>query len=344
MFYSINGYARSVNDIMRKADAMLSNAAERDDGSRVVDAPTTFMLSNPLARFPIGEGAEDLAARCVAESIYFLSGIDSGEFIWEFRGWDDPRKRPRADAESLGRALRFHGPMSPPYSQGGMTFARAAALRHGGMDMRNFTDWFPPAVERLKLNPCADVFIPLADALNPLDALGLWLHAREGALDMQVSCGILDCCEGMAARVLSPLAFFQQVIADAAGFRLGRMTISAGCLYRRANPDRTFIMARSRSPDIARGMNEFHYPCARLSPRDIDTLVAMTIEFASRLDERSVSRANPLDGDDRARAFSDCAEVIRAWEARRMGRDDVRGMHIAHPQLRRMFGEKEDGE
>lgn len=323
--------ADCANGVMLRARNLMREAAEDVGGSMELNMPQAFVLTNPLARFPTGEGAWEVATRCVAEGIYLLSGMNTNDFIWEFRGWDDPRRYTRVEPATFGTSLRFHNfrISTVPYDY------RNVSVLLRGDNKHDYIDQLAIAVERLKLDKMANVFIPLSTVLNPMDVLGLWFHERCGVLDMVISCGKLEYGESMIYSILSPLAFLHQLIADMVGIGLGRTIIAAECLWSKKDTDWTFIPAVK---DVS-SMQDFRYPDGHLSIKDINMLVLLMIEFASRLDERSIERGNPFAGDSKVQVFNDYAEVIRAWKAERIGRKDVRGKGICHPQLRKIFGE-----
>jgi hypothetical protein len=74
-----------------------------------------------------------------------------------------------------------------------------------------------------------------------------------------------------------------------------------------------------------------------LNLRDLDVLMSIMIEFVSRLDENSLGRANPFEGDDRIRLWSDYAEIFRAWKAEKLGYKIMMEQNFFHPQLRFIY-------
>lgn len=93
----------------------------------------------------------------MAESIYLLSGMNTNDFIWEFRGWEDPRKGARVEP-SLGAALRFHGYRASTMA---LYYMSISVFLRGDNRGHDYTDQLGIAVQRLKLDKAANVFIPL---------------------------------------------------------------------------------------------------------------------------------------------------------------------------------------
>jgi hypothetical protein len=90
-------------------------------------------------------------------------------------------------------------------------------------------------------------------------------------------------------------------------------------------------------PPLVKGINDFSYPASNLTLRDIDNLIAMMQEFVGRLDEKSLSRANPYKGDSRVQLWSDMAEVFRANKAEELGYKVESESMFVHPQLQYIY-------
>jgi hypothetical protein len=69
----------------------------------------------------------------------------------------------------------------------------------------------------------------------------------------------------------------------------------------------------------------------------MDVLMSIMTEFVSRLDENSLSRANPFEGDARVQMWSDYAEIFRAWKAEKLGYKVMMEQNFFHPQLRFIY-------
>jgi hypothetical protein len=60
-------------------------------------------------------------------------------------------------------------------------------------------------------------------------------------------------------------------------------------------------------------------------------------EFTGRLDEKSLSRANPYEGDSRVQFWSDMAEIFRANKAEKLGYKIDSESVFYHPQLKYIY-------
>jgi hypothetical protein len=150
---------------------------------------------------------------------------------------------------------------------------------------------------------------------------------------MLVSAGYIDNAN-LLCKIVSPFAFLHQIVAELTEIPVGSCRFMIGCLY----TDRVLSLQPpwGLNPPIINTQG-FRYPKGGLTLRDVDTLVAIMIEFVSRLDENSLNRANPFEGDDRVQLWQDYANVFRAWKADKLGLKVTAEQNFYHPQLRFIY-------
>jgi hypothetical protein len=127
------------------------------------------------------------------------------------------------------------------------------------------------------------------------------------------------------------------MLSEVTNIPLGALTIVVAELY--GHPENMNRIKELSNADIplVGGLSDFAYPASNLTLRDVDNLIAMMQEFVGRLDEKSLSRANPYGGDSRVQLWSDMAEVFRANKAEELGyKIDGESMFI-HPQLQYIY-------
>jgi hypothetical protein len=271
-----------------------------------------------------------LVVKSVAESIYALSGMNGSDFIWEFRGLDEPRNSHFQDFESIGQPLRFWHENTGKV----LDYANSNYLRRQGT---GFTDQFQKAVVHFAYSD--DSFV--LSLREPGRAGGrvhsAWIRKDDsGRLQMMVSCGEINVDEELTARVIPAFAFIQQMLSEVTKIPMGTLTIAVAALYGH-DMSRIKELSKAELPVVG-GLTDFAYPAGNLTLRDVDTLIAMTQEFVGRLDEKALSRANPFEGDSRVQLWSDMAEVFRANKAEEFGYEIDGESVFFHPQLQYIYG------
>jgi hypothetical protein len=317
-----------VDEALRDTQGLLRQAGEKRGARYESPSPILFELTNPLARFSCRGDMRESAARAAAESLYLLSGMNGSDFIWEFRGWEDPRVKNNRDKYALGPSLRFLDQRSEMV----LDYHRSNALRQKGV---GFTDQLAWAVELFRKDKSAkDVVIQFASIQNPAVVHNAWFRDENGKLEMMVSAGYIDNAYELLCKIVSPFALLHQIISELTEIPMGSSRFMIGCLY----ADQLSLPKRILSLDIPIvNMHDFQYPKSGLQLRDVDTLTSIMIEFVSRLDENSLSRANPFEGDARVQMWSDYAEIFRAWKAERLGYKTIMEQNFYHPQLRFIY-------
>jgi hypothetical protein len=64
--------------------------------------------------------------------------------------------------------------------------------------------------------------------------------------------------------------------------------------------------------------------------------MSIMVEFVSRLDENSLNRSNPFEGDDRIQLWQDYANIFKIWKADKLG-IKINNPSFFHPQLRFIY-------
>lgn len=324
---------KSIDDIIKNAATLCSRyGAGKNADARVIPQPVMVTLENPLLRFSCLTGMKKLLARSAAESIYALSGMNGSDFIWEFRGWDDPRRVFRIDPESIGYPLRFWGEKTgKPLNYGNSNHLRQ-------MDA-GFVDQFQKTFTHL-INNSSESFVILLREPNQKGsgAYSAWVKKDSlGRLRMMVSCGEVNVIDDLIVKIIPAFGFIQQMLSEVANIPLGSLTISIAELYCRTDDlSRVKELSKVKLPLVG-GLNDFMYPPGNLTLQDIDNLISMMQEFVGRLDEKSLSRANPYEGDQRVLFWSDMSECFRANKAEAFGYKVENETMFYHPQLRYIY-------
>jgi hypothetical protein len=118
-----------------------------------------------------------------------------------------------------------------------------------------------------------------------------------------------------------------QIISDLVGIEMGNVLFTIGCLH-------GFEFKKSKFPEVK--MGSFKYPSGNLTLRDMDNLMAIMVEFVSRLDDKSLGRVNPFEKDDRIQLWQDYANVFRVYKAEQL-KIKIDIPHFFHPQLRFIY-------
>jgi hypothetical protein len=99
---------KSIGDVIKNANTLVLKYGKGDGKCwRAIPQPVMMILENPLMRFSCMPEMRKFVVKSVVESIYALSGMNGGDFIWEFRGWSDSWPEARLDLESIGQPLRL---------------------------------------------------------------------------------------------------------------------------------------------------------------------------------------------------------------------------------------------
>jgi hypothetical protein len=323
---------KSIDDIIKNANTLVLKYGKEDaKHRRVIPQPVMMTLGNPLLRFPCMPEMKRLLAKSVAESIYALSGKNGSDFIWEFRRWNDPRQTANFDPESIGQPLRFWHEKTGK----ALSYANSNYLRQQGT---GFVDQFQKAFAHLVNSDDSFVITMREPNRKGGQVHSIWLQKDDpGRLQMMVTCGEIDVTEELTIEIIPSFAFIHQMLAEVTNIPLGVLTIAVARLYGHPeNMNRIKELSKAELPLVG-GLDDFAYPAGNLTLRDVDTLIAMMQEFVGRLDEKSLSRANPYEGDLRVKHWSDMAEVFRANKAEELGyKVDSESMFI-HPQLQYVY-------
>jgi hypothetical protein len=323
---------KSLDDIIKNANTLvLKYGKENKKQRRVIPRPVTMTLENPVLRFSCMPEMRKLLAKSVAESVYALSGMNGGDFIWEFRIRDDPRRATHIDLESIGQPLRFWGEKTGKV----LNYSNSNYLRQQGS---GFADQFQKAFAHLVNSENSFVISMREPNRDGGRVHSAWVCKDDyGRLQMMVTCGEIDVREELTVKIIPSFAFIHQMLSEVTNIPMGMLTIAAAELYGYPeNMDRIKELSKANIPLVG-GLDDFSYPAGNLTLRDIDNLTAMMWEFVGRLDEKSLSRANPYEGDSRVRLWSDMAEVLRANKAEELGYKVESESMFAHPQLQYIY-------
>jgi hypothetical protein len=321
---------KSIDDIIKNANALvLKCGKENGKRRRVIPQPVMMTLENPLMRFSCMPEMRKFAAKSVAESIYALSGMNGSDFIWEFRGWDDPRVLSHFDPESIGQPLRFWNEKTGKI----LNYSNSNFLRQQGT---GFVDQFQKAFAYL-IDSNNSFIISLREPNRKGGVVhSAWIRKDDsGRLQMMVSCGEINVDEELTVKIIPAFGFIQQMLSETTKIPLGTLTIAVAALYGH-DLDRLKELAKADIPVVG-DLNSFTYPASNLTLRDVDSLISIMQEFVGRLDEKALSRANPFEGDMRVQHFSDMAEVFRANKAEELGYKAESESMFVHPQLQYIY-------
>jgi hypothetical protein len=322
----------SIDDIIKNAAILcLKCGIEKDQFWRVLPHPVMMILENPLLRFSCMPEMRKFLAKSVAESIYALSGMNGSDFIWEFRGWSNLGSAAYPDLESIGQPLRFWGEKTGKV----LSYANSNYLRQQGA---GFIDQFKKASTHLANSK--DSFVI---SLREPNRNGGGVHSAcvwkdcSGRLQMTVSCGEINFTEELIVKIIPAFGFIQQTLSEITNVPLGSLTIAIAALYYYLNETfRVKELSKAELPP-AGGLDAFAYPAGSVTLRDVDNLISIMQEFTGRLDEKSLSRANPYEGDSRVRFWSDMAEIFRANKAGKLGYKIDSESVFYHPQLKYIY-------
>jgi hypothetical protein len=323
---------KSLDDIIKNANTLVLKCGKGDEKHwHVIPQPVMMTLENSLLRFPCMPEMKKFLARSIAESIYALSGMNGSDFIGEFRGWGDPRRVVHCDHESIGQPLRFWGEKTGKV----LNYSNSNYLWQQGT---GFVDQFQKAFTHLVNSDESFVISMREPGRNGGRVHSIRVRKDDsGYLQMMVTCGEIEVTGELTIKIIPVFGFIHQMLSEVTNIPLGTLTIVAAELYRHPiDINRVKELSRADTPLIG-GLNDFAYPASNLSLRDVDNLIAMMQEFVGRLDEKSLSRANPYEGDQRVLFWSDMAEVFRANKAEELGYKVESESMFVHPQLQYIY-------
>jgi hypothetical protein len=317
-----------LDSLLQNTEILLSAAGERKNDRYELPSPIMFEFTNPMARFSCIPENREWVAKSAAETLFTFSGMNTSDFIWEFRDWPDPRIESHYNPAALGSSLRFFG-------KGQDTVLDYHTSNSSRQTRIGFKDQILAASELLKegikkYDKNIILFFASRNTLTPV--FQSWLYCRNAKLNIMTWAGYLDNSE-LIFNYVPTFSFLLQIISDLAGIEMGSVHFTVGCLYAdKLSPPK---FTRSTGYPIV-NTGYFRYPSGGLTLRDLDTLMSIMIEFVSRLDENSLNRANPFEGDDRIQLWQDYANIFRVWKA------DKLGVKIAmpaffHPQLQFIY-------
>lgn len=304
-----------------------------------VESYTTSAL-NPKACFSYVNcsNPKENAAQGIAEFIYLLSGMNTNDFIWEFRGLSDPRAKIEKVEDAVGQSLRFQGfsKTNIPLNYKNSLFVR--------IDNRGFIDQLAVAVELLKLKPYSNyVFIPLSFVTEEFDVHSIEFYLRKDnektVLDMRVATGNIHGLKNLMRKVLTPFMLLHQLVASVTDIAIGEITFMLGCVYRDVDEIKPRKKRKGFNLYSDEILGDFDYSKMKMTIEDIDNLLQLLIEFTSRLDKTTITRGNPFYCDDNVAMFNDFAEVIRVWKADKLGISGVDAKCLYNPLLQYIFSD-----
>jgi hypothetical protein len=323
---------KSIDEIIKNANTLVLKYGKEIGNNRfAVPQPVMMTLENPLLRFSCMPEMRRFSAKSVAESIYALSGMNGGDFIWEFRGWRDPRKMTYFDSESIGRPLRFWGENTGKV----LDYAYSNYLRQQSL---GFVDQFQRAFSHLVNSEDSFVISMREPNKEGGRVHSVWLRRDDsGRLQMMVTCGEIEVAEELTVKIIPSFCFIHQMLSEVTNIPLGTLTVVVANLYGYSEKRNRIKELSKADIPLVEGLNDFAYPAGNLTLRDVDTLIAMMQEFVGRLEEKSLSRANPYEGDSRVCLWSDMAEIFRASKAEELGYKVESEFMFIHPQLKYIF-------
>jgi hypothetical protein len=269
--------------------------------------------------------------------MYFISGMNSGDFIWEFRDWEDPRKVTHENPSASGSALRFYHERTAKI----LTYSNANHLRELG---QGYVDQFHKAFTHL-VNGGEDFTFSFHEPERKdikRNIQSAWVYRRDDRLCLMAACADVESTVELGVEVIPSLAFLLQLLSATTQISMGDLTVSVGRLYfDTKNEKRVKDLAKAEIP-IVGGLNDFQYPPSNLSLRDVDNLIMIMQEYVGRLNVESVGRANPYEGDTRVLFWADMAGVFREWKAWNLERLNCKARNVfsfTHPQLQYIYQE-----
>jgi hypothetical protein len=323
---------KTIDDITKNANTLVLKCG-KNNGKNGQDIPLPVMmtLENPLLRFSCMPAMRRFLAKSVAESIYALSGMNGSDFIREFRGGHDIWQRSHLYIDSIGQPLRFWDEKTGKI----LDYSNSNYLRQQGI---GFVDQFQKAFAHL-VNSDDSFVIPMREPNRDGGRVhSIWLRKDDsGHLQMMVTCGEVEVTAELTVKIIPSFGFIHQMLSEVTNIPLGALTIVVAKLYGHSQCiNRIKELSKEELPLVG-GLNDFAYPVSNLTLRDVDTLIAMMQEFVGRLDEKSLSRANPYEGDSRIQLWSDMAEIFRANKAEELGYKVESEAMFIHPQLQYIY-------
>ena len=313
----------TVDSILSHTEALIPAGGKFINNRYELPSPIMFELTNPMARFYCAKENRDKVAISAAETLYAFSGMNGSDFIWEFRDWEDPRIKKMKDNSGIGDSLRFFDRKE----LGLLDYSFSNSLRQ--KSEKHFFDQLESAIHTIKYDKeHTNVVLQFISYNNSKSIFQAWLYCRSNKLNMMVYAGYLDNNE-LIFKYVPTFSFLLQIISELTSLEMGSVQFNIGCLYSDKN-------LKGSIPPIIK-LNDFRYPLGSLTLRDLDVLMSIMVEFVSRLDENSLGRANPFEGDERVKMWSDYAEIFRAWKAEKAGYKIQMEQNFYHPQLRFIY-------
>ena len=295
--------------------------SKNQNGQYEMPSPVMFEFSNPLARFSCLPGNRDWVAKSAAETLYAFSGMNGNDFIWEFRGWEDPSIKKQFGRTEIGPSLRFLNRKGPEF----LGYSETNNLRQSGT---GFIDQLSDIINIFNKNKeDKKVILQLYTKENPCSIYQAWIYCRENKLNIMLWAGYLDHFE-LVFKYIPIFSFLLQILSDLTNIEMGGVQVTIGCLL---------IEKEAVKPPPIIKIGDFRYPSGNLTLRDLDVLMSIMVEFVVRLDEKSLNRANPFERDDRVLIWQDYAEIFRAWKAEKLGYKIDMEQVFHHPQLRFIY-------
>jgi hypothetical protein len=317
-----------LDSLIENSNGLFSVAGNQKGDHYELPSPIMFELTNPMARFSCRAENRERVAKSAAETLYAFSGMNGNDFIWEFRDWTDPRIKKQHDLSAVGPSLRFFS----RNDDGILDYHGSNNLRQKGT---GFRDQLAEAIMSLKHDKnIKNIILQFATKKDLISVYQSWLYCRDDKLNIMVWSGYLYNDPELLFKYIPLFSFLLQIISDLTEIEMGCVQFVVGCLCSdNVKPPR--LIRSIGYPIVHTG--DFKYPSGGLCLRDLDVLMSIMIEFVSRLDENSLERANPFEGDTRVKMWSDYAEIFRAWKAEKLGFKIMMEQNFYHPQLRFLY-------
>jgi hypothetical protein len=152
-----------------------------------------------------------------------------------------------------------------------------------------------------------------------------------------IACGEIEVTEELPVKIVPAFAFIHQTLSEITNIPPGTLTFAIAKLYGKSRDIKRIKELSKAEPPQINGLYGFTYPAGNLTLRDTDNLLAIMQEFTGRLDEKSLTRANPYAGDSRVQLWADMAEVFRANKAEETGGKNGYEFVFVHPQLKYIY-------
>jgi hypothetical protein len=319
----------SLDAVLQSTEELILAAGERKGDHYELPSPIMFELTNPMARFSCAPKNRDWVAKSAAETLYAFSGMTGSDFIWEFRDWEDPRVKQRHDPVTVGTSLRFYDRKEDVV----LDYFGANNLRQKEV---GFVDQLAEVIKIFKRGKNAkNVILQIGTMQNLIPVYQSWLYCQNDRLNIMTWAGGLDNRSELIFKYIPIFSFLLQIISELTGIAMGNVQFVVGSLC--TDKLRSSRLIRNTGYPIG-NIGDFRYPSGGLVLRDLDVLMSIMIEYVARLDESSLGRANPFEGDARIQLWQDYANVFRIWKAEKLG-IKIDMPYFFHPQLRFIYGD-----